>query len=363
MDPRIREHAAVVFDHSLDLSEGDDLVIDAHPVSEDLVVALHEQAADRGVNPLVVQERLGERYQRAFLRNRETFETPDHLQALYEEMDAYVAIRGNANVTETSDVDPETNAAYQQAQQPLLEERLSKPWCLTQYPAAANAQLAGMSTEAYEDFVWDAVNKDWDAVREHQAQMKAVLDPAEEVHIVSGDTTDVRMSVAGNETLNDYGEKNLPGGEVFTAPVPDSVEGEVLFDKPLYHQGREVTGVHLVFEDGEVVEHSADKNGDLLTEALNTDDGARRLGELGIGMNRDIDRFTYNMLFDEKMGDTVHMAVGRAYDETVGEGVEHNDSAVHVDMIVDMSEDSFIEVDGEVVQRDGIFRFEDGFED
>ncbi|WP_276273425.1 aminopeptidase [Haloarcula litorea] len=362
MDPRIREHAAVVVDHSIDLSEGDDVVIDAHPVAEDFVVALHELAADRGANPLVIQERLGERYQRAFLRNREEFETPGHLEALYDAMDAYIAVRGNANVTETSDVDPETTAAFQQAQQPLLEERLSKTWCLTQYPAAANAQLAQMSTEGYEDFVWDAVNKDWDAVREHQAQMVEILDPADEVRIVSGDTTDVTMSVAGNETLNDYGEKNLPGGEVFTAPVPDSVEGEVLFDKPLYHQGREVTGVRLVFADGEVVEHSADKNEALLTEVLNTDDGARRLGELGIGMNRDIDRFTYNMLFDEKMGDTVHMAVGRAYDETVGEDVEHNDSAVHVDMIVDMSEDSFIEVDGEVVQRDGTFRFEDGFE-
>ena len=101
----------------------------------------------------------------------------------------------------------------------------------------------------------------------------------------------------------------------------------------------------------------------MLTEVLITDDGARRLGELGIGMNRDIDQFTYNMLFDEKMGDTVHMAVGRAYDDTVAEGNEQNDSAVHVDMIVDMSEDSFIEVDGEVVQRNGTFRFEDGFEE
>ncbi len=123
-----------------------------------------------------------------------------------------------------------------------------------------------------------------------------------------------------------------------------------------------MTDVFLRFEDGEVVEHSAAKNEDLLTEVLSTDDGASRLGELGIGMNRDIDQFSYNMLFDEKMGDTVHMAVGRAYDETVGEDNEQNESAVHVDMIVDMSEDSFIEVDGEVVQRNGTFVFEDGFE-
>ncbi len=358
MDPRIREHAAVIVDHSIDLGEGDDLVIDAHPVAEDLVVALHELAADRGANPLVVQDRLGERYQRAFLRHRETFETPGHMEALYEAMDKYVAIRANANVTATSDVDPETTAAYQQAMQPLLSERLSKPWCLTQYPAPANAQLARMSTEGYEDFVWDAVNKDWGAVRDHQSQLIDILDPAEEVRIVSGDTTEVTMSVDGNPTLNDYGEKNLPGGEVFTAPIVDSVEGEVLFDKPLYHQGREITDVFLRFDDGEVVDHSAAKNEGLLTEVLDTDEGASRLGELGIGMNRAIDQFTYNMLFDEKMGDTVHMAVGRAYEETVGEANERNESAVHVDMIVDMSADSFIEVDGEKVQEDGTFVFE-----
>jgi aminopeptidase len=360
MDPRIREHARIVVDHSVDLQAGDDVVVVAPPEAEDLVVALQEAVGEAGANPLVLSG--NDRYSRAYLRARDDFETPAHEQALVEETDVYIAIRADANVTETSDVDPKTNAAYSQAKQPILDERLSKRWCLTQYPAPANAQLAEMSTEAYESFVWDAINKDWAAVRDHQAQMVEVLDGADEVRIRSGDRTDVTMSIAGNPTLNDYGEHNLPGGEVFTAPVPDSVEGEVLFDKPLYHQGREVTDVALEFEAGEVVDHSAGKNEAVLTEVLNTDAGARRLGELGIGMNRDIDRFTYNMLFDEKMGDTVHMAVGRAYEDTVGEDNEQNQSAVHVDMIVDMAADSVIEVDGDVVQRDGTFRFEEGFE-
>ncbi|WIV68550.1 aminopeptidase [Natrialbaceae archaeon AArc-T1-2] len=359
MDPRIREHAEIIADHSVDLEEGDDVVVDAHPVAEDLVVALHEVIGERGANPITMTQRTGKRQQRAYLRASDgEFETPEHELALIEATDVYIAIRASDNVTQTADVDPEISAAYQQAHHPILEERLSKRWCLTQFPAPANAQLAEMSTEAYEEFVWDAVNKDWEAQRDHQANMVEILDPADEVRIVSGDTTDVTMSVDGNPTRNDHGEHNLPGGEVFTAPVPDSVEGEVLFDMPLYHQGREITDVFLEFEDGEVVEHSAAKNEDVLTEVLETDEGARRLGELGIGMNRAIDQFTYNMLFDEKMGDTVHMAVGRAYDDTVGEDNEQNESAVHVDMIVDMSEDSFIEVDGEVVQRDGTFRFE-----
>jgi len=360
MDPRIREHAETIVDHSIDLSAGENVVIDAHPQAEDLVVALHELVADREAHPLVVQNRAGKRFQRAFLRNHDgDFELPAHEMALYEEMDAYVAIRGSDNVTETADVDPETTAAYGTATQPLLNERLSKTWCLTQYPTASHAQLAQMSTEAYENFVWDAVAKDWEAVRDHQAQLVDILDGADEVRIRSGETTDVTMSIAGNPPLNDYGENNLPGGEVFTAPIPDSVEGEVLFDMPLYHQGREVTDVFLRFEGGEVVDHAAAKNEDLLTEVLHTDEGASRLGELGIGMNRDVDRFTYNMLFDEKMGDTVHMAVGRAYEDTVGEGNERNESAVHVDMIVDMSEDSEIVVDGEQIQTDGTFVFEE----
>ncbi|SFR85915.1 aminopeptidase [Halomicrobium zhouii] len=362
MDPRIRNHAEIVVNHSVSLEPGDDVLVVAPPIAEDLVVAIHELIGDVGANPVTMFD--SDRAERAFLRaGDDEYETPAHELALIEETDAYISVRADDNVTETSDVDPATNAAYRQANQPVLEERLSKRWCGTQFPAPANAQLAEMSTEGYENFVWDAINKDWDAVREHQAQMVEILDPADEVRIVSGDTTDVTMSIDGNPTLNDYGEKNLPGGEVFTAPVADSVEGEVLFDKPLYHQGREVTDAYLRFEDGEVVEHSAAKNEDVLTQVLETDEGARYLGELGIGMNRDIDRFTYNMLFDEKMGDTVHMAVGRAYEDTVGEDNERNDSAVHVDMIVDMSADSSIEVDGEVVQRDGTFKFEDGFEE
>jgi aminopeptidase len=218
-----------------------------------------------------------------------------------------------------------------------------------------------MSTEAYENFVWDAVTLDWDAQRDHQARMVDILDGADEVRIRSGEGTDVRMSVAGNPTLNDYGEHNLPGGEVFTAPIKTSVEGEVHFDLPLYRKGKEIEGARLRFEDGKVVGHSAERNEDVLTGILETDGGARYLGELGIGMNRSIDQFTYNMLFDEKMGDTVHMAVGNAYEDTVGEGNERNESAEHVDMIVDMSEDSTIEVDGEVVQRNGTFVFEEGF--
>jgi aminopeptidase len=362
MDPRVRKHAEIIADHSTRIEGGDNVIVNAPPVAEDLVTALFAICGERGANPQWLGQTTAAH--RAFMNaaDADQFETPEHALAQMEAADVYVSIRGDTNTRGTSDIDPEKTAAYSKAHRPVFEERMGKRWVGTQYPASGNAQEAEMATEAYENFVYAAIDKDWDQQREHQAQMVEILDPADEVRIVSGDTTDVTMSVAGNPTANDYAELNLPGGEVYTAPVPESVEGEVLFDMPVINQGREMQGVRLVFEDGEVVEHAAEKNEAVLTSLLDTDGGARRLGELGIGMNRDIDRFSYNMLFDEKMGDTVHMAIGRSIPWTVGEDNEANDSATHVDMIVDMSEDSFIEVDGEVVQRNGTFVFEDGFE-
>ncbi|WP_435361185.1 aminopeptidase [Haloarchaeobius sp. DFWS5] len=359
MDPRIERHADVIVNHSVAVEPGDKVLVAAPPVAEDLVVAVHEKLGEIGARPTLSMR--SSRAARAFMRasDSDDFDLNEHSLAQMEETDVVILIGGSENTNEMSDVDPETLTAYGQVQHPIQEERLSKRWVGTQFPAPGNAQEAEMSTEAYEDFVYRAVGKDWDEQREFQENMVEILDPADEVRIKSRDTTDIRMSVKGMVTANDYGELNLPGGEVYTAPVPDSVEGEVLFDKPLMAQGREMTGVWLKFEGGEVVDHSAEKNEDVLTAVLETDEGARRLGELGIGMNRDIDRFTYNMLFDEKMGDTIHLAIGQAIRHTVPEDQPFNESSMHMDMIVDMSEDSFIEVDGEVVQRDGTFRFEE----
>jgi aminopeptidase len=359
MDPRVREHAEVIVDHSVDIQTDDEVLIRGHPVAEDLMVAIAELCGERGANISVQSS--SSRIDRAYHRAIEMGDISLSDVALegVKAADVAIGIRADANTFETSDLDPQKTSMMAKVNKEIQDLMMEKRWVATQYPAPANAQDAEMSTAAYEEFVWSAINKDWEAVRDHQAQMVEILDPADEVRIVSGEDTDITMSVAGNITKNDHAERNLPGGEVFTAPVADSVEGEVLFDKPLMAQGREVQDVFLRFEDGEVVDHSAAKNEEVLTAVLNTDEGASRLGELGIGMNRDIDQFTYNMLFDEKMGDTVHMALGRAYDDTVGEDNEGNDSAMHMDMIVDMSENSYIEVDGERVQQDGTFVFEE----
>ena len=364
MDPRVERHAELIVDHCVDIQENDDVYLSAGTVAEDLVVALHAELGKRGANPLLSWSNSAA--SRAYHRemSADDYTLNEHSRAAMEAADALIAIRGDENTAETSDVPPENLSAAQRANQEIQEVRPDR-WVGTQYPAPGNAQKAEMSTEEYEAFVWNAVNKDWAAQHEHQQQLVEILDDADDVRIKSGESTDVTMNISGMNAVNDDGRKNLPGGEVFTAPVPDSVEGHVTFDKPVMYLGREINDAELTFENGEVVDYSAGQNEDALGAILDTDEGARRLGELGIGMNRDIDQFTYNMLFDEKMGDTVHMAVGRAIDDCVPEDgdVEGNESATHVDMIVDMSEDSFIEVDGEVVQRDGTFRFEDGFEE
>lgn len=360
MDPRIRNHAETVVEHSTSIQRDDTVLITAAPGTEPLLRSLYELLGEHGAAPLTL--RLDDRATAAYLQAAgEDVPTPEHRLAAIQASDVSITLQGGANERELSGVPPAALTAFHEAHAPVQEEMLTKRWCGTQYPTPAAAQEAEMSTDAYEDFVWNAINQDWEQQRQFQAQMAEKLAAGDEVRVSAGETTEITMSIEGNPASNEAGEKNLPGGEVATAPIPDSVEGEVLFDLPVVTQGTEMEGVHLVFEEGRVVEYSADSNEDTLAGLLETDDGARRIGEFGIGMNRDIDRFTNNIAFDEKMGDTVHFALGRAFEGTVAQHNERNESAIHVDMLVDMSEDAVIEIDGHTVQRDGTFRFEDDF--
>lgn len=359
MHSRVEEHAEILLDHSLGVAEGDNVVISASPEARDLVTALYQGLGERGAQPTAVMRDAEAR--RAYFKaiDEEDIAESVHVREMTDAADAYIGIRGGANPNMMSDIDPEIQSTYSAVNKEARELRLSKPWVLTQHPTHGHAQQADMPTPAYAEFVYEAITKDWGEQRVFQEQLVEILEDGSEVRIQSGDETDLTMHIDGMHAVNDYGENNMPGGEVFTAPVKTSVEGTVLFDKPLIARGREVTDVRLTFEDGKVTTHSASKNEDVIASILDADEGAQYLGELGIGMNRDIDTFTYNMLFDEKMGDTVHMALGRAYGDTVGDDREQNDSSMHLDMIVDMSEDAVIEVDGEVVQENGTFVFED----
>ncbi|WP_020220651.1 aminopeptidase [Halarchaeum acidiphilum] len=365
MDERVREHARTLIDWSARIEAGDDVVVRVGPDAHDLAVAVAEVSGERGAN--VVTTYASGEVTRAYLRahDGDFEEDPEYERALLANADAVLTLGGGRNTAATADVPGERRQAYDRARQDVRKARLDTKWVLTEHPTRALAQQAGMSYEAYQKFVYDAINRDWEAQAEKQSRVKDALDDAREVRIVSGDGTDLTMSVEGRVAVNsaasvDYDSHNLPSGEVFTAP--SAAEGEVVFDVPMTINGRQVTDAHLRFEGGRVVEHAAAQGEEAITEVLETDDGARRLGELGIGMNRGIDRVTDNILFDEKMGDTVHLALGRAYESNfpAGREDEANESAVHVDLITDMSEDSRIEVDGEVIQEDGTFWFEAG---
>ena len=223
-------------------------------------------------------------------------------------------------------------------------------WVGCQYPTPALAQEAEMSVDAFADFLYGACLLDWDAERERMQRYAERFDQADEVRLVAGDT-DVRLSIAGRPTLVDAGGANMPGGEFFTSPVEDSAEGEIVFGEfPAVYSGREVRGIRLRFEGGKVVDASAEANEEFLLEQLDLDEGARRLGELGIGCNPGITRHMKNTLFDEKIDGTVHLALGNGLPDVGGENV----SQLHWDIVKEMrNEGTRIELDGKTVQESG----------
>jgi aminopeptidase len=224
-------------------------------------------------------------------------------------------------------------------------------WVGGQFPTPALAQEAGMSTEEFEDFLYGACLLDWNAERERMQRYADRFDAAEEVRIV-GAETDLRLNVEGRTFSVDAGGANMPGGEFFTSPREDSAEGTVAFTEfPAVYVGRELTGIRLRFKGGRVVDASSDTNEDFLIQMLDTDDGARRLGELGIGCNPGITRHMKNTLFDEKIDGTIHLALGNGIPEVDGE----NFSAIHWDIVKDLHNEGRIELDGEVVQEQGVW--------
>ena len=365
MDERVHEHARTLVEWSARVEPGDDVVVEVGEGAHDLGVAVAAALGERDANMVTLYGSPEMERAHRLAHDGEFDADPEYERALYEHADVALFLRGSRNATATADVPSERSQAYSRARQGIREARFGTDWVSTVHPTRAMAQAAGMSVEAYRDFVYDAVLRDWEALAEEMAQLKTVLDDGETVRLrkTGGPVdTDLTMSIAGRTAVNSaasvaYDSHNLPSGEVFTAPY--DTEGVVRFDVPLTLEGTRVRNVTLTFEGGEVVDWAAEQGEAALKTVLTTDEGARRLGELGVGMNRSIDRFTDSILFDEKMGDTVHLAVGRAYDACLPEGEVGNESAVHVDLITDVSEDSSLTVDGEVVQRNGRFRWEE----
>ena len=271
-----------------------------------------------------------------------------------ESCDALIVIDAPENTRDAASVDSERMAALLGAYRPAMERiyRHEVAWVGCQYPTPALAQDAGMGTREFADFLYGACLRDWDAERERMQRYADRFDAAEEVRIV-GDGTDIRLSIAGRPMKVDAGGANIPGGEFFGCPVEDSAEGTIAFTEfPAVYGGREMNGIRLRFEGGKVVDASAETNEDYLIEMLDSDEGSRRLGELGIGCNPGITRYMRNTLFDEKIDGTVHFALGNGMPDLGGK----NESRIHWDIVKDLRlPGTRIELDGEVVQHDGVW--------
>ena len=278
-----------------------------------------------------------------------------------EQADCSLRVGAAENTRAMTGIDPRRQQIYQRARAEISQRRMQRAadgtlrWSSTIYPTEGYAQEANLSLRDFEEFVaraeWlydpDPIAR-WRELGQHQARLIDWLSPRKEVHVVAEDT-DLRLSIAGRTWNNSDGHRNFPSGEVFTGPVEHSVEGHIRFSFPSIHQGRQVEGVRLWFEHGKVVRAEATRNQQFLETMLNADEGARYLGEFAFGTNYQIDRSIGNTLFDEKIGGTVHMALGSGYPDTGSK----NRSAIHWDLICDLRQGGEVTVDGDLFLKDG----------
>jgi len=363
-DQRADALAQILVRYSTRVQPDDVCVIQSTTAGEPLVQAVYEEVLRAGGLPIMQMTTEGAAPAFYELANEKQLEwVPPTATWVTENADVRIAVMADQNTRALSQVDPKRQAITQKARQSLMETSMRRAaegsyrWSLTLFPTEAYASEAGMSLAAYEDFYYRACLATdgepvtaWERQSDEVKRLAAWMEGKEEVRI-TGPDTDITLGVAGRTFIPCVGEHNMPDGEFFTGPVEDSVNGEIAFSFPATYGGREVAGVRFKFQDGKVVDASAERGEDFLIEMLDTDEGARRLGELGIGTNYGIATGTKEILLDEKIGGTVHMAIGMSYPESGGV----NESAVHWDMVCDLRQGGTITVDGTEIQRDGKF--------
>lgn len=355
-DPRVAEHAKIVVEYSCKVKRNDFVIIQATPEARDLVVALSSELGKVGAHYVVIDT--NEQSYRSYILAADSATLsvlPPQLLRLFEDSDVIMNVGAfsSSNTQEMSDVPPQKLREVAAAMGPIGEVLMKKRWNITLHPTKALAQDAKMSYEAYSDFVYSAILRDWPRFDSEMHVLSDKMATTNKVRI-TGKDTDITLSIKGRHPKVSSGDHNMPSGEVFVSPVETDVEGQVYFDMPVIYLGHEIKGARLTLRRGEVVESSAEEGEEILRAMLSVDEGARRIGELGIGMNKGINRFTRNILFDEKMGDTIHLAVGRAYEETGGT----NKSAIHIDMIKGIKDGGTMYFDGVPIYENGRFNWE-----
>lgn len=364
-DPRMEKLAEILVQYSTGVQPGEWVLIKGHVLALPLVDTVVRQVLRAGGNPTVLLD--SEQLDETLLReaNDEQLRWVAPIDRLLDErIDVQIGLRAAYNTRALSGVEPRKQQIRQAARRDAMGDFMRRAaagslrWVVTQFPCLAYAQDADMSIGEYEDFVYAATFADqpdpvacWGAIHDTQQRLVDWLKGKRQV-VVRGPNIDMQLSIDGRTFVNSDGKRNMPSGEIFTGPVEDSVNGWVRFTYPAIRGGREVEGVGLEFADGKVVKARASKNEDYLLSQLDSDTGARYLGEFAIGTNTGIQRFTKSILFDEKIGGTLHMAVGAGYPETGSV----NRSSVHWDFICDMRTDSEIHIDGELFYKNGEFQ-------
>ncbi|KAA3646179.1 MAG: aminopeptidase [Chloroflexi bacterium] len=364
-ESRVKKFAELLVNYSIGVKPGDWVWVRSSTIAEPLAKEVVEAIwAAGGTTTLTMSSDgiLEAIYRVASNEQLEWISPVD--KVLFDEADALIALNAPSNSRNLSNIPPEKQQVAQIARRELTETYMRRSaegslrWVTTNYPCASYAQEADMSLYEYENFVYGAtfVDKDdpiaeWRKVHDMQQKLVDWLAGKKQIEI-RGKYAELSLSIEGRPFINSDGKKNMPSGEIFTSPVEDSVNGWVDFTYPAIRGGREVEGVRLEFKDGKVVKATAEKNEEYLISQLDSDDGARILGEWAIGTNYGIQQFTKSILYDEKIGGTMHMAVGAGYPETNSQ----NKSAIHWDFICDMREDSEILVDGELFYKNGEFQ-------
>lgn len=367
IDPRIDKIAQILVEYSVQVKSGDLVSIRGSTLAAPLIEAVYQRAVLAGSFPHVSVDLPGleEFFMRHATREQLRFISPI-AELLVEKYNKMIRIMSDANTRSMTSVDPARQVERSRAEEPLFQKFLERAaagtlkWVLAAFPTQAYAQDAEMSLAEYEEFYFNACLPDphdpigyWERLSAFQAGWVRYLAGKKRVRIVAKDT-DLTFSIEGRPFISCDGKENFPDGEIFTAPVEHSVEGTIRFTYPAIEAGREVHDVWLRFEAGKVVEAKAEKGEEFLLKTLDTDAGARYVGEFAIGTNQGIQRFTKNTLFDEKIGGTCHLALGRGYPESLSQ----NQSAIHWDMVCDLREGGEIWVDDVLIHKDGAFTFE-----
>jgi aminopeptidase len=361
-DSRVDRVADVLVDYSVQVQEGDLVRIRANHVAESLMLALYERCLERGAYPsLRASLPQAEPIFYAFAKDHQLDFIWESQRWEIENIDVDIAIISDTNTRQLSNTDPMKQVRAAKARQPLSEIYMQRQaagdlrWTVTLFPTEAHAMEAEMSLKDYEDFYYRACLIDaedpveeWNKVAHRHEKLIDWMKQRNEIHI-EGEGTDLILEVGDRNFLPASGKENFPDGEFFTGPIEDRTRGVVSFTYPAIFGGRSVEGIRLQFDEGRVVDASATKNEEFLVETLDTDVGARIVGELGIGTNYGIEAFTGEILLDEKMGGTIHLALGESYPESGGV----NKSAIHWDMVCDLRGGGRITVDGDLLLQDG----------